>query len=117
MREDAESGRWDTVNLRPDQLEQVLATDVVETIRIDQAMATVLARLEGTPPPPVRTVHYGAPIALCTMAIVTGSAALLLESDLWRASWRMAGIIGFTAISLMAAVAAVALLLTRLKRR
>lgn len=116
MRED-EPDRWETVNLRPDQFEQILATDVVETIRIDQAMAIALSRLEGTSPPPVRTVRFGAPIAFCTLAIVTGAAALLIQSGFWRVPWRVAGIIGFTALAAMAAITAVALLIDRLRKR
>lgn len=117
MREEAGQDRWDTVNLRPDQFEQVLATDVVETIRIDQAMAVVMARLEGTEPPPVRTVRYGTPIAFCTLAIVSASAALLIQSNLWRVPWRLAGIIGFTALAVMTGVTAVFLLIDRLRKR
>ena len=118
MREEAGQDRWDTVNLRPDQFEQVLATDVVETIRIDHAMAHVMARLEGTrPPPPVRTVRFGAPIAFCTLAIVCGSAALLIESNLWRVPWRLAGVIGFGALSVMSGATALFLLIDRLRKR
>jgi hypothetical protein len=119
MREqdDEDSGRWDTVNLKPDQLEQVLATDYVETMRIDRPMQIVLARLDGRPEPKARVVSFGAPIALCTLGIVLGSVALLLESGLWRATWRVPGMIGFGTAALAAGIAAAVLLIQRLQDR
>jgi hypothetical protein len=119
MREDDEKdpGRWDTVNLKPDQLEQVLATDYVETMRIDRPMQIVFARLDGRPEPKAKVVSFAAPIGLCTLAIVFGSLALLLESDLWQASWRVPGMIGFGAAALATGVGAVVLLVLRLQER
>ena len=64
MRQQDDPDRWPTVNLKPDQLEQILATDVVETVRIDNAMRIVLDRLEGKTTPPPKPVRYGAPIAM-----------------------------------------------------
>ncbi|HCT80411.1 MAG TPA: hypothetical protein DGG94_04450 [Micromonosporaceae bacterium] len=115
MREEDEQDRWPTVNLRPDQLEQILATDVVETMRIDRPMQIVLARLEGREPPRVQTVRYGAPIALCTLTIALGSVALLLESRLWNVTWRTEGMVGFGILATLVAAAAVTLLVIRLR--
>src|SRR5262245_26226147 len=119
MREqdDEDSGRWDTVNLKPDQLEQVLATDYVETMRIDRPMQIVMARLEGRPEPKARTVSFGGPLALCTLAIVLGSVALLLESTLWRVTWRVPGMIGFGTAAMAAGIGAGLLLIQRLQER
>jgi hypothetical protein len=119
MREDdnENSGRWDTVNLKPDQLEQVLATDYVETMRIDRPMQIVMARLEGRPEPKARTVSFAGPIAVCTLAIALGSAALLLESNLWRVTWRVPGMIGFGAAAMAAGIGAAVLLIQRLQER
>lgn len=115
--EDEDSSRWATINLKPDQLEQVLATDYVETMRIDRPMQTVLARLEGRPEPKAKVVTFAGPIALCTLAIVLGSAALLLESNMWQATWRIPGMIGFGAAAVAAGIAAATLLILRLQER
>lgn len=107
--------RWATVNLKPDQLEQVLATDYVETVRIDRPMPIVLARLEGRPEPKAKVVSFVGPIALCMLAIVLGAPALLLQSHLWEPAWRVPGMIGFGAAALATAIAAVTLLVLRLQ--
>jgi hypothetical protein len=117
MREQQDSDRWDTINLKPNQLEQVLATDYVETMRIDRPMHIVLARLEGRPEPKPEIVSYGGPIGLCTLAIVLGSAALLLESNWWQVAWRVPGMIAFGSAAVAAGIAAIALLIMRLQEK
>jgi hypothetical protein len=119
MREqdDENVGRWDTVNLKPDQLEQVLATDYVETMRIDRPMQIVMARLEGRPEPKARSVSFAGPIALCTLGIVLGSVALLLESNLWQVTWRIPGMIGFGTAAVAAGIGAAVVLILRLQER
>ncbi len=109
--------RWPTVNLKDDQLEQVLATDVVETVHIDNAMRIVLDRLEGKTTPPAKPVRYGVPIGLCTMAIVATALALVLQSGYWDVSWRAQGMAGFGAFAVLAAgIAATVLIRTRRPR-
>ena len=119
MREqdDGDPKRWETINLKPDQLEQVLPTDYVETMRIDRPAQIVLARLEGRPEPRVKPVSFGGPIALCMLAIVLGSAALLLEGDVWRAAWRVPGMIGFGTAAVASGIGAVVLLVLRWQER
>lgn len=119
MREqdDEDPKRWETVNLKPDQLEQVLPTDYVETMRIDRPARIVFARLEGRPEPKAKDVSFGGPIALFMLAIVLGSMALLLEGNVWRAAWRAPGMIGFGAAALAAGGGAVVLLIMRLRER
>ncbi len=119
MREDDEDnpGRWDTINLKPDQLEQVLATDYVETMRIDRPAQIVFARLEGRPEPKAKVVSFAGPIALFTLSIVLGSIALLLEGNVLRPTWRVPGMIAFGAAALAVAAGAVVVLVQRLRER
>lgn len=116
MRQIDDPDRWPTVHLKPDQLEQVLATDVVETVHIDNAMRIVLDRLEGKTTPAPKPVRYGAPIAFCTMAIVAAALALVLQSGYWQVSWRAQGIAGFGLLALLGAGAAAALLVRQRSR-
>lgn len=113
---DDEEDRWPTVDLRPDQFENVLATDVVETIRIDQHMALAMARAQEQQVARSE-VHFGAPIALCSLAILFGSLALLLDSGLWQVSWATAGIVAFTVVAVAAAVGSMTVLVRRLRER
>ncbi len=118
MREqDDDPNRWATINLKPDQLEQVLATDYVETVRIDRPMPIVLARLEGRPEPKAKVVSFVGPIALCMLAIVLAAPALLLQSHFWQPSWRVPGMIGFGAAALATGMAAATVLVLRLQAK
>ena len=117
IRQSDDPDRWPTVNLKPDQLEQILATDVVETVRIDNAMRIVLDRLEGKTTPPPKPVRYGVPIALFTMVIIATATALLLESGYWHVSWHAQGIAAFGTFAVLNAAAAVIVLVRRHRMR
>jgi hypothetical protein len=117
MRQQDDPDRWPTINLKPDQLEQILATDVVETVQIDNAMRIVLDRLEGKTTPPPKPVRYGAPIAFFTAAIVSAGMALLLESGYWLVPWRAQGIAGFGVFAVLSAAVAVTVLIRRQRIR
>lgn len=95
---------WNTVNLQTNQLEQVLSTDLVETVSLDAAMARQKIAEAGAAK---RRSGYGATLAMLCVAIVLGAGALLVDSGLWNVGWPMVAKFGLGLAAAAAGVLAI----------